>query len=145
MKNIWPMVLRPITATPNQRAAWLPRQYAERGEDLQRAEDERDPAPRAQVADHVMRVGDEYVRVGDRGNAVDQVEEAYRQQQHHREDDHPIAFALARSPGAPHCRRRHFGLPRSESPEFVTPASWAVRKRHHPYAGDSTDVFCGGI
>jgi hypothetical protein len=54
-----------------------------------------------------VRVGDEYVRVGDRGNTVDQVEEADRYQQRHGEDDHPIAFTLARAPVAPHCCRRH--------------------------------------
>ena len=34
-----------------------------RREQLQRAEDEGDPAPSAQIADHVMRVSDEEMRV----------------------------------------------------------------------------------
>jgi hypothetical protein len=45
-------------------------------EELQRTEDEGDPAPCAQIPEHVVRVGDEHVRIGDRGDAVDQVEDA---------------------------------------------------------------------
>src|ERR1700733_852104 len=133
MKNIWPMALRPITAYREPAGRLVADHYRDRGEDLQRAEDEGDPAPGAQVADHVVRVGDEYVRVGDRGNTVDQVEEADRYQQRHGEDDHPIAFTLARAPVAPHCCRRHSSS-KSESPEFVTPACRTVVKCRHPCA-----------
>lgn len=75
------------------------------GQQLQRAEDESDPAPGSQVGEHVVRVGGEHVRVGDRGDAVDQVEAAGDQQHDRREQDQPVAVALhvppARSPGRP--------------------------------------------
>ena len=52
------------------------RQHPGRRQQLQHADDQRDPAPAAQAAEHVVRIRGEYVRVGNRGDAVDQVEAA---------------------------------------------------------------------
>ena len=101
MKNIWSIALSPSTATPNQRAQLVARQHPGRRQQLQHTDDERDPAPGAQVAEHVVRVGGEHVRVGDRGDAVDQVETADDHQQDRREQDQAVAFGLRarRCPG----------------------------------------------
>src|ERR1044071_5496627 len=56
-------------------------QYPDRGQGLEHAQDQGDPAPGAQVAEHVARVADEYAGPGDRGDAVDDVEQAEHAQQ----------------------------------------------------------------
>ena len=58
MKNIWSMALSPTSATANQLVA---RQHSARGQELQTADDQRDPAPDAQAAEHVVRVSGEDV------------------------------------------------------------------------------------
>ena len=50
--------------------------------------------PEVLVGEHVVRAGDEDVRVGDRGDAVDHVEEADDEQQDGREQDQPVAVAF---------------------------------------------------
>jgi hypothetical protein len=89
------MALSPTRATATQRASWLPARIPPAARSC---DDERDPAPRTQIAEHVVRVGDEHVRVGDRGDAVDEVEEAKYQQQDGREDNQPVAFACCVAP-----------------------------------------------
>jgi len=84
-----------------------PTAVAAETEELHAADDERDPAPGPQVTYHIVRVGDEHVRVRDRGNAVEQVEEPNHGQQDRREDDQTKAPAFrvvpARAAGWPHC------------------------------------------
>ena len=93
----------------------MPPHHAHRRQDLQPADDQRDPAPGAQAAEHVVGVGGEHVRVGDRGDAVDQVEAADHGQQGDREYHQAVALAFrAASPCAPGwrgCCRRHCDLP----------------------------------
>jgi hypothetical protein len=81
------MALSPSTATANQRGCLVTRQHPAAREQLQGADDQRDPAPGAQIAEHIVRVGHEYVRVGDRGDAVDQIEDANDEHQDGREED----------------------------------------------------------
>src|SRR5262249_35944633 len=65
----------------------------------------------AQVPEHVMGVGEEHVRVGDRGDAVDQVEKAEDHQHHRREKDQaPALYWPAGASGGPGCRRCHCAL-----------------------------------
>jgi len=71
MNNIMAMALSLSTATPNQRAGWLPASTPGRRQQLQAADDQRCPAPKPQVAPHEVGAGDKHVRVGDRGDAVD--------------------------------------------------------------------------
>jgi hypothetical protein len=90
--------------------------YPDSGEELQDGKDEGNPAPGPQVAEHVVRVGHEHVRVRDGGDAVDHVPEADHQQQHPGEKDQAVpapllAVNLAPAAGWPHCCRRHFCLP----------------------------------
>ncbi len=68
--------------------------HPEHRQQLHGAIDGHCPVPGPQVADHVVRVADEDVRVGDRGDAVEQVEEADYRQQRGGEDDQaePAAF-----------------------------------------------------
>ena len=56
-------------------------QHPAGGQQLQDADDEGDPAPGAQAAEHVVGVGGEHVRVGHCRDAVDQVEAAHDDQQ----------------------------------------------------------------
>jgi hypothetical protein len=51
----------------------------------------------ARDAEHIVRVGGEYVRVGDCGDAVDQVEAADDDQQNRREQDQALAVSLPRA------------------------------------------------
>jgi hypothetical protein len=46
------------------------RKHPGRRQQLHHPDDQGDPAPCPQVAEHVVRVGDEHVRVGDRGDAI---------------------------------------------------------------------------
>ena len=103
MKNIWSMALSPIMATANQRAIWLPPGPGG-SEELRGAEDEGDPAPGPQVREHVVGVGGEYVGVGDRGDAVDQVEAADDQEEG-RQQDQAVAVAFRVAPGSADSRR----------------------------------------
>ena len=80
--------------------------------------------PGAQVADHVVRVGDEDVRVGDRGDAVDHVEAAGHEQQDGREQDPGCSRGRPRA--ARPCCRQAARLPMS----FC--ASHAIRPRLSP-------------
>ena len=68
--------------------------HPEHRQQLHGAVDGHCPVPGPQVADHVVRVADEDVRVGDRGDAVEQVEEADYRQRRGGEDDQaePAAF-----------------------------------------------------
>ncbi|MBV8432257.1 MAG: hypothetical protein JO244_13910 [Solirubrobacterales bacterium] len=59
----------------------------DRSQHLHDADDQSDPAPGPQAAEHVVRAAREHVRIGDRGDAVDQVEEADQAQQDSGEDD----------------------------------------------------------
>src|SRR3954452_13001859 len=58
----------------------------EGGDQLEHAEDQRDPAPGVQAADDVGGVGGEELRVADRRDAVDDVEDPGDDQQHADED-----------------------------------------------------------
>ena len=57
MRNTWPRALSAGTATSNQRASWLPVSTGRRQQG-QDADDEGDPAPGVQVAEHVVRLGE---------------------------------------------------------------------------------------
>jgi hypothetical protein len=110
MKNIWPMALSPITATAKPARQLVAHHNSGRRQQLQDAEDQRDPAPSAQVAEHVVRVSDEHVRVGDRGDAIDQIEATGHHQWYQREPGQAVATVF----GAPapafdrlKCCRRH--------------------------------------
>src|SRR5215210_6425319 len=59
--------------------------------ELQQAKGERDPAPRVQVAEDVLLVLHEEARVADRGDAVDDVQNADDEQHHAGERDPPGA------------------------------------------------------
>jgi hypothetical protein len=45
-----------------------------------------------------VRAGDEYVRLGDRGDAIDPVEAADDEQQDRREDDQPVTLPRGARP-----------------------------------------------
>ena len=103
MKNIWSIALSPITATANQRGHLVSRQHPDSRHHLQCAEDERDPAPGPRVAEHVVRVGHEHVRISNRGDAIDQIEASGDKQQDGREQHQAVAAAsypaAVRAPG----------------------------------------------
>jgi hypothetical protein len=75
---------------PNQRPNWPPRQNGEGREDLQNTEDQGDPAPGVQVAEDVLLIVDEELRVADRRDPVDHVQPA---------DDHHYDPANTSQPG----------------------------------------------
>src|SRR3974390_3152042 len=93
MKNIWSIAFSPSTATANQRASWFPATTPAAASSCKHADDQGDPSPGAQVPEHVMGVSEEHVRVGDRGNAVDQAGAADDHQQDGREQDQAVASA----------------------------------------------------
>ena len=74
IQSIWRMTFTLAQATPNQRPQVAPRQIAKRGEELQNAEAEQEPAPSAEIAEHVTRVRDEEAGRADRGDPVQRVE-----------------------------------------------------------------------
>jgi hypothetical protein len=137
------MALSPSTPTPNQPASWLPAITPAAARSC------RAPQPQGvQAAEHVVRVGDEHVRVGDRGDAVGQVEAAGYQQHDRREQDQAVALALhaAPVPGRLDSCRCHCDLlcrNRSDPPRVPPGSASPLFSVQAPMEGSATYIVCG--